>query len=257
MSKVNAAVPPPGEALSDFEIFLRLARELGCCDELFRRLEGAADAFEEWKRVSEGRLCDYSGITYEALEEFGGIQWPFPKNADSPAGAARRLYTDGKFQTADGKAQLFCVDWEPFPEQPSPDFPFVLNTGRTVEHWHTRTKTGAVPILEQMSPRAWLEMNPADAKRLTLRPHDLVDVVSTRGRVRRVELRVTEVIAPGPGVCALSLRRVEHQRGDTGHLRSDLARAELQTMRRASGEVNHRSGMNISNPDQKKGEQNE
>jgi assimilatory nitrate reductase catalytic subunit len=73
----------------------------------------------------------------------------------------------------------------------------VLNTGRTVEHWHTRTKTGAVPILERLSPRAWLEMNPVDAKQLALRPHDLVDVISTRGRVRRVELRVTEVIAPG------------------------------------------------------------
>ena len=197
VSKVNAAVQPPGEALSDFEIFLRLARELGCSDELFPGWQEPRDAFEEWKRVSEGRLCDYSGMTYEALEELGGIQWPFPKDADCPAEATRRLYTDGKFETADGRAQLFCVDWEPFPEQPSEDFPFVLNTGRTVEHWHTRTKTGAVPILEQMSPRAWLEMNPEDAKQLSLRPHDLVDVVSTRGRVRRVELRVTEVIAPG------------------------------------------------------------
>ncbi len=167
VSKVNAAVPPPGEALSDFEIFLRLAHELGCREELFPGWYGPRDAFEEWKRVSEGRLCDYSGITYEALEETGGIQWPFPKDADSPAGAARRLYADGKFQTADGRAQLICADWEPFPEQPSANFPFVLNTGRTVEHWHTRTKTGAVPILEQMSPRAWLEMNPVDAKRLT------------------------------------------------------------------------------------------
>ncbi|MGA9717888.1 MAG: molybdopterin dinucleotide binding domain-containing protein, partial [Acidobacteriaceae bacterium] len=102
-----------------------------------------------------------------------------------------------QFQTSDGRARFYCCDWEPFPEQPNAQFPFVLNTGRTVEHWHTRTKTGAVPILERLSPRAWLEMNPVDAKQLALRPHDLVDVVSTRGRVRRVELRVTEVIAPG------------------------------------------------------------
>jgi assimilatory nitrate reductase catalytic subunit len=197
VSKVNAAVQPPGEALSDFEIFLRLARELGCYEELFAGWKTPADAFEEWKRVSEGRLCDYSGITYEALEDLGGIQWPFPKNAESSASATRRLYTDGRFQTADGRAQLYCVDWVAFPEQPSENYPFVLNTGRTVEHWHTRTKTGKVPILEQLSPRAWLEMNPLDAKGLSLRPHDLVDVVSSRGRVRGVELRVTEVIAPG------------------------------------------------------------
>jgi anaerobic selenocysteine-containing dehydrogenase len=197
VSKVNAAVSPPGQALSDFEIFLRLADELDCRDELFAGWKEPRDAFEEWKRVSAGRLCDYSGITYEALEDAGGIQWPFPKSTDSPADATRRLYSDGEFKTDDGKAQLICTEWEPFPEQPSANFPFVLNTGRTVEHWHTRTKTGAVAILEQISPRAWLEMNPVDAKRLMLRPHELVDVVSTRGRVRRVELRITEMIAPG------------------------------------------------------------
>ncbi len=197
VSKVNAAVAPPGEALSDFEIFLRLAKQMGCYDELFAGWKTPADAFAEWKRVSAGRLCDYSGIGYAELEECGGIQWPYPAGCDEAPGATRRLYTDGRFQTADGRAQLFCVDWEPFPEQPSRGFPLVLNTGRTVEHWHTRTKTGAVPILEQLAPRAWLEMNPADAKRLALRPHELVDVVSTRGRVRNVELRVTETVAPG------------------------------------------------------------
>ncbi len=197
VSKVNPAVAPPGEAISDFEIFLRLARKLGCSDELFRGWDGPQDAFEEWKRVSRSRLCDYSGITYEALEAFGGIQWPYLRGCTSPAHAARRLYIDGQFETADGRAQFYCAEWEAFPEQPNEQFPFVLNTGRTVEHWHTRTKTGAIPILEQLSPRAWLEMNPTDAKGLSLRPHDLVDVISRRGRVRRVELRVTEVVAPG------------------------------------------------------------
>ena len=86
---------------------------------------------------------------------------------------------------------------QPFPEQPDGDYPFVLNTGRTVEHWHTRTKTREVPILERLSPRAWLEMNPRDAQRSGLRSHDRVDVVSQRGRVRGVELRLTEIIAPG------------------------------------------------------------
>jgi anaerobic selenocysteine-containing dehydrogenase len=89
------------------------------------------------------------------------------------------------------------VQWEPFPEQPNARFPFVLNTGRTVEHWHTRTKTGGVPILERMAPNAWLEMNPRDAQALGLKPHDRVDVVSARNRVQGVELRVTEIIAPG------------------------------------------------------------
>jgi assimilatory nitrate reductase catalytic subunit len=89
------------------------------------------------------------------------------------------------------------VAWEPFPEQPNDEFPFVLNTGRTVEHWHTRTKTGKVPILERLSPHAWVEMNPRDARGLRLRPQDRVDVVSRRGRVRGIELRVTETVAQG------------------------------------------------------------
>ena len=107
------------------------------------------------------------------------------------------MYTDGRFQTDDGRARLIPVEWEPFPEQPSDDFPLVLNTGRTVEHWHTRTKTGKVPILDHLSPRAWVEMNPRDARALRLSIEDRVDVVSRRGRVRGVELRLTETIAPG------------------------------------------------------------
>jgi assimilatory nitrate reductase catalytic subunit len=92
---------------------------------------------------------------------------------------------------------LICAEWAPFPEQVGGGYPFVLNTGRTVEHWHTRTKTREVPILERLSPRAWLEMNPRDAKRLGLRSHEAVDVISRRGSARAIELRLTEITAPG------------------------------------------------------------
>jgi assimilatory nitrate reductase catalytic subunit len=196
VSKVNRAVDPPGEARSDFDIFLDVAGALGVRDELFPGWSTPRDAFEEWKEVSAGRLCDYSGMTFDAIEEHGGIQWPFPAGATDPQ-EPRRLYTDGRFQTDDGRARLIPVAWEPFPEQPSRSFPLVLNTGRTVEHWHTRTKTGKVPILEHLSPHAWLEMNPGDARVLRLDARDRVDVVSRRGRVRDVELRLTETIAPG------------------------------------------------------------
>jgi assimilatory nitrate reductase catalytic subunit len=197
VSKVNRAVAPPGEARTDFDIFLALARELGCAEELFPGWSTPQDAFDEWKRVSAGRLCDYSGMDYAAIEASGGIQWPYSAGTEDAPQSTRRLYASGQFQTEDGKAKLLCTDWEPFPEQPSEEFPLVLNTGRTVEHWHTRTKTGAVPILHNIAPRAWLEMNPRDASRLRLRAHDKVDVVSARGTVRGVELRVTEIIAPG------------------------------------------------------------
>ena len=195
VSKVNRAVAPPGEARPDFDIFLALAQKLGCSAKLFPGWTGPRDAFEEWRGVSAGRLCDYSGLTYELIEEHGGVQWPFPAGRDRVE--TSRLYADGVFPSEDGRAKLFAIECRPFPEQPGGDYPFVLNTGRTVEHWHTRTKTGNVPILEKLSPRAWLEMNSRDAKRLGLKPHDQVDVISRRDRVRGVELRVTEIVGPG------------------------------------------------------------
>jgi assimilatory nitrate reductase catalytic subunit len=197
VSKVNAAVTPPGEARSDFQIFLSVAERLGCREEIFSGWRGPEDAFEEWRRVSAGRLCDYSGMNFREIEETGGIQWPFPEGSAEDPRAARRLYTDGQFQTEDGRAKLLQTQWAPFPEQPSSEYPLILNTGRTVEHWHTRTKTGGISILQRMSPRAWLEMNPIDAKQLELRPHDRIDVISARGCVSNVELRITEIVAPG------------------------------------------------------------
>jgi assimilatory nitrate reductase catalytic subunit len=195
VSKVNAALAPPGEARPDFDIFLAVAEKLGCREELFPGWREPKDAFEEWKRVSAGRLCDYSGMDFARIEKEGGIQWPFP--AGTTEVTTSRLYADGKFPTDDGKARLLPIEWEPFPEQPTDHYPFVLNTGRTVEHWHTRTKTAQVPILERLSPNAWLEMNPRDAEALKLQAHVRVDIVSKRGRTSGVELRVTEMIAPG------------------------------------------------------------
>jgi len=194
VSKANKAVEPIGEAKSDFDIFLKTAEKLGCREELYPGWTKPEDAFNEWRRVSKGRLCDYSGITYDMLAQ-GPVQWPLAEGT-APA-ATTRLYEDGTFPTADGRAKFVCAEWEPFPEQPNKQYPLVLNTGRTVEHWHTRTKTKEVPILERLSPSAWLEMNPRDARAMGLRSHDRVDLVSRRGRVREVELRLTEIVAPG------------------------------------------------------------
>jgi anaerobic selenocysteine-containing dehydrogenase len=196
VSKVNRAVEPPGEARPDFNIFMDVASELGCRDELFPGWTSPEDAFTEWKRISAGRLCDYSGMTYQVIAAAGGLQWPHPAGSEEPA-ATRRLYADGRFQTEDGRARLIPTTWELFPEPPTTEYPFVLNTGRTVEHWHTRTKTGRVAILEHLSPRPWLEMNPRDGRALRLKPAQRVDVVSRRGLIRNLELRLTETVGPG------------------------------------------------------------
>jgi assimilatory nitrate reductase catalytic subunit len=134
-------------------------------------------------------------MTYAAMEANGGLMWPYPTGANDTT--ASRLYSGGRFEYEDGRAKLWAIHWEPFPDQPNRDYPLVLNTGRTVEHWHTRTKTAEVALLERMAPNAWLEMNPVDARSLALDPHASVDILSRRGAVRRVELRITEMTAPG------------------------------------------------------------
>src|SRR5579863_9246731 len=91
VSKVNGAVEPPGEARSDFEIFLSIAEQLGCRDELYPGWTTVEDAFHEWRRVSKGRLCDYSGISYALLAERGAVQWPLTAGA-VPEGTSR-LYS--------------------------------------------------------------------------------------------------------------------------------------------------------------------
>ena len=186
VSKVNKALDPPGQAKSDFDIFLEIARRQGCYETLFRGWTKPKDAFEEWKQVSKGRLCDYSSMTYEAIEAKGGLQW-----------GGTRLYTDKKFPSADARATLWAVDGCKMPEEPNANFPFLLNTGRTVEHWHTRTKTGRIAVLEKMSPEAWVEMNPLNAMELKLQQHNFVRLVSQRGSIEKIAVRITAIVPPG------------------------------------------------------------
>jgi assimilatory nitrate reductase catalytic subunit len=197
VSRVRTAVEPPGEARSDFAIFLDLARRWGCADELFPGWMAPDDAFTEWRRVSAGRPCDYSGITYDRIDQVGGVFWPCPEGDDVPLGGTPRLYGDRVFNRPDGRAMVLPVEPEPIRDAPRPEFPFLLNTGRTVEHWHTRTKTGRIPILEGLSPEAWVEMHPTDAARLGVRGGDWVRVASTRGAVEQIRVRVTAIGRPG------------------------------------------------------------
>ncbi|MBI3316439.1 MAG: nitrate reductase [Candidatus Omnitrophica bacterium] len=197
VSKVNKAVEPPGEAKSDFDIFLSIAKELGVSERLFPGWTKPEHAFEEWKKVSADRLCDYSGMSYELIEKLGGIQWPYGEKTTRDPRKSHPLYQDGVFQTQDGRAKLWVVENEAPPETPNEEYPFWLNTGRTVEHWHTRTKTGQIPLLNNLSPEAWVEMNARDAAKLKFQHGDYVRVESRRGKISHIVLRVTETVAPG------------------------------------------------------------
>lgn len=198
VSRVRAAVAPPGEARSDLDIVLAVAERWGCRDELFPGWTGARDAFEEWRQVSAGRPCDYSGITWERIDAAGGVQWPCPADdPDVPLGGTPRLYVDGRVNRPGGRPAVHAVEPEPIRDAPRPGHPLLLNTGRTVEHWHTRTKTGRIAVLEGLAPEPWIEVHPEDASALRLRSGDLATVRSTRGVVEGVRVRVTAIVRPG------------------------------------------------------------
>lgn len=196
VSRVRKAVDSPGEARPDFDIFMGVAQALGVTDKIYAGWKGPEDAFNEWARVSAGRLCDYSGITWDRIDAAGGVQWPCTTGTEAVAGTPR-IYTDGVFQTPSGKAKLWCVTPEPISDAPSARYPFLLNTGRTVEHWHTRTKTGKVAVLEHLAPEAWVEINPADAARLGVGSGDHVRLASRRGVVEGLLVRVTAIVREG------------------------------------------------------------
>jgi ferredoxin-nitrate reductase len=223
----EAAVSPPGEARHDLDIFLDYAERMD-----FRDKNGGPlikwshpeEAFEAWKECTRGRLCDYTGITYEKLRGASGIQWPC--NGEHPGGT-ERLYADGDFNTSteecetyghdlltgavntesdhramgpDGRAFLKAAAYTPPHEEPGEDFPFRLNTGRTIYHFHTRTKTARAPQLQNAAPDAWVELHPSDAEALGVREGDTVRVESPRGgleaKARISGIREGVVFAP-------------------------------------------------------------
>ena len=207
----HKAVEPPGEAKSDFEIFVDFARRMDFRDKNGAPLmpwNKAEDAFEAWKKMSKGRPCDYSGLTYEMLTGGSGIQWPC--NDEHPWGC-ERLFADGKFFTdietcesfghdletgaplsreeykalrPEGRAILKACHYYPGPEDTNDEYPLQLSTGRNVYHFHTRTKTGRSKPLQDADPEPYVSINEADAKERGVHDGDQVIVESRRGAVQ-------------------------------------------------------------------------
>ncbi|WP_419763766.1 MAG: molybdopterin oxidoreductase family protein [Arcobacter sp.] len=190
------AVEPLGDTKSDFDIILEFSKYFdGVNEKLYPNWKEPRDAFNEWKKVSSGRLCDYAGMTYELIEELGGIQWPC--NEKNPKGTPRLYSENMSCPTEDGKAKLLALDWLPLSEACNSDFPLTLNTGRIVEQWHTRTKTKTISILNNLAPEAWIEINPVDAKKLQVSSGDRLDISSIRGKIRNIIVKESQNIRPG------------------------------------------------------------
>ncbi len=186
---------PPGLALADFYIFKLIAHHWGC-ERLFEEWSSPEAVFQILKRISTGKPCDITGIRdYRMIDESGGIQWPFPEGDEDERGAAggrtrpdneRRLFEDGAFYHADGKARFIFEALRPAPELPSAEFPLILLTGRgTSSQWHTQSRTAKSALLRTLyPPEAYVEINSEDARELNIKPHQWVYVRTLRAQVK-------------------------------------------------------------------------
>ena len=174
---VRKVMEPHGDCKPDLWIFNQLAKRFAQGQKI-RFPETPAEVFDEMRELSKGRMLNYAGMTHDKIEAQRGIQWPCPEEADT---GAPRLYVDGVFQYPDGKAKLIPLPFIDNNERPDDEYPFWLNSGRVVEHFHTRTRTGKLGNLNKFSPTPYMEMNPDAAKSLGIGHMTYARLVSRRG----------------------------------------------------------------------------
>ncbi len=189
---IRNVVEPLGQSKSDLWIFNEVAKRFDQGRKI-RFPETAEGVFDELRELSRGRLLDYSGMTYDKIEQQRGIQWPC--NHDSAPEGSSRLYTDGVFQTADGRAHLIALPFVDNNERPDEEYPFWLNSGRVVEHFHTRTRTGKIGNLNKFSPTPYMEMNPDAARELGIIHGGYARLTSRRGDAV-VMVQLTQRVPP-------------------------------------------------------------
>ncbi|WP_436756834.1 molybdopterin-dependent oxidoreductase [Streptosporangium sp. V21-05] len=208
LTLLRQAVEPPGQALPDWLIIARVAREMGFEDAF--SYDSAEEVFEEIKRTWNPRTgYDLRGVTYERLRETP-VQWPSP-----PGGGERnpvRYLNDGTsqetltrpdgsrprlaFATASGRAAFLPRPHLPPAELPDDTYPFVLNTGRLQHQWHTLTKTGRVAKLNKLNPGPFVEIHPDDAAGHGIGEGDPVEIASRRGGAV-LPARLSDRVMPG------------------------------------------------------------
>ena len=185
-------VDPPGEARSDVEQFVEIARRLGYNTLFPTAWDGALEEnlYNEYRECTLGTAHDVA--TYDELVATRGMRWPvingqetlyrFNATYDTYASAASPGGIDF-YGKADGRAVVWARAYEPPAEEPDTTYPFWLCTGRVLEHWHTGTMTRRVPQLHKAVPEAICYMNADDALGLGVTDGDMVRLTSARGSV--------------------------------------------------------------------------
>ncbi len=175
------AMPQYEDSRPDFWIFTEMARRFDNAAKMtFPDMPEAA--FDEMRVLSKnaGGELDITGMTWDKIERARGLQWPYGEGENGMFGTPR-LYTDGIFPTADGRAKLIVVDFRNNNECPDVEYPFWLNSGRVVEHFHTRTRTGKIGNCNKFSPTPYMELNPDAASEQGIVHQSYVRLVSRRG----------------------------------------------------------------------------
>jgi assimilatory nitrate reductase catalytic subunit len=186
ISRVRAAVPPPGEARADWAIAAEVAQRLERLLPERRVSEHAGHSMFDWpderavwlehREATRGRDLDITGLTWAALDT--PRQWPAPEA--EPAGRAR-LFADGRFLTPDGRARFTAPAWKPTAEARDAHYPVSLTTGRLRDQWHGMTRTGTLGRLLAHRSGPSVDLHPQELARRRLEPGDLVTVKSRRG----------------------------------------------------------------------------
>ena len=179
----HQAVDSPGEARADLEILMDLTNRLG----LPTTFDGAEAVMQEIAQVTPS----WAGVTYERLEG-AGLQYPVP---DQRHPGTAFLF-DKAFPTADGRATFVPVEYTDPVELPDDDYPFVMNTGRQLYHWHTGTMSRRASGLDSREPTAIVEIHPEDARKLGVREGELVRLTSRRNSMVTAA-RISERVARG------------------------------------------------------------
>ncbi len=188
--RLRNSVSPPGDARVDWQIICDLAARLGNAAAF--NYARPKEIFDELAAASKGGPIDYSGMSYERLEQNFGIFWPCP--APEHPGTPR-LFEGGEFHHPDGRAKFHAFDYRPPAEDVDAQFPLFFTSGRVVSQYLSGTQTRRIGALVEQYPEPLCEMHPRLAAKLGVKDRDLVRVSTRRGEIT-VPAQVVTSIRP-------------------------------------------------------------
>lgn len=203
---INKAIEPPGQCRESVHILVDLAKRMGVDPKLVD-FKSSEDVWNEWRKVAQPTPYNFYGITRERLRKSSGILWPCP---DEKHPGTKIRYVRGEdpivpkdhpekyffYGKPDGRAVIWFRPYKGAAEEPDAEYPFVLTTGRVIDHWHTGTMTMKVPELVKSFPSAYVEVNDKDAKRLGINNGDQINLKTRRDEMV-LPARVSDVCMPG------------------------------------------------------------